>query len=321
MQPIHPVIGLARPLPSGFMQGLQSFGEVWVAQAGHTPPATLRIWVSSALDPVNAELIDSLPASLGLIANIGVGYDNIDLQAARKRGIAVSNTPVVTEDTADLAWALLLSACRRLSASERFLREGRWAEGDSPPLGQRVHGRTLGIVGLGSIGQAVARRASGFGMRLMYHAPRRKPALEQALGISYCSTLEQLLERSDILSLHCPLNQHTRHLLNAERLALMKPGSVLINTGRGALIDEQALVDALRHGRPAAAGLDVFEHEPQLTAGLAALANVTLLPHIGSATGECRQDMALRLLANIRHFLANGAPLDRVSLPPAGEPA
>lgn len=298
-----------RQLPPAMMTALEQFGEVRILDPQAAEIGAAEVLVSVAVDPVPAELIARLPASLGLIANIGVGTDNIDLAAARDRGIAVSNTPVVTEDTADLTLALLLATCRRISASERHLRAGDWAAG-AGQLGQRVHGKRLGIVGFGAIGQAVAQRARGFNMEILYHGPHPKPEAEEALGARYCASLDELLAEADILSLNCALTEQTRHLLNAESLAKLKPGAVVINTGRGPLIDEAALVEALRSGHLGAAGLDVYEFEPQLNPALLGFDNVTLLPHIGSATAECRMDMARRVCANIGQFLQQGVPLD-----------
>jgi glyoxylate reductase len=307
----HTVVITARPLPEAMMQGLSRFGEVQVHDpdaAGGFPDGA-RVWVGTAVDPVPAELIQRFPDSLGLIANVGVGIDNVDLEAAAARGIQVSNTPVVTEDTADLTLALMLATCRRTGLCERLLREDNWAAGASQ-LGQRVHGKTLGIVGFGAIGQAVARRARGFDMPIIYHGPRAKPDAAQAVGAEYRESLAALLGEADIVSLNCPLSAATHHLINAQTLAQMKPGAILINTGRGPLVEEAALVDALAGGHLAAAGLDVFEFEPQVTPALLAMDNVTLLPHIGSATGECRTDMAMRAFGNIQAFLENGRVLD-----------
>lgn len=305
-----PIILVTRQLPAPMMAALQQFGDARLLDPAATEIPEGNVLVSVAVDPVPAALIERLPASLGLIANIGVGYDNIDLAAATRRGIAVSNTPVVTEDTADLVFALLLATSRRLSVSERHLRSGNWAAGASQ-LGQRVHGKRLGIVGLGAIGQAVARRARGFNMSILYHGPEQTLEAAAALDARFCPTLEELLREADIVSLNCTLNAQTRHLMNAETLAMLKPGAVLINAGRGPLIDENALVDALRAGNLGGVGLDVFEFEPQVTPALLEFDNVTLLPHIGSATGECRMDMARRVCANIGQFLQHGAPLDR----------
>jgi glyoxylate reductase len=298
-------------LPALFTGALEALAEVRVA--GSQPQSGVfdgaAVYLAAGIDPVPATLIEEFPDSLGLIANIATGIDNIDLGAATGRGIAVSNTPVVTEDTADLAFALLLATCRRLSYCESKLRGNEWALG-AGALGTRVHGKTLGIVGLGAIGQAVARRAAGFGMQVLYHGPHRKAETEAALGASYCPALETLLAGADIVSLNCPLTERSHHLMNAATLAQMKPGAVLINAGRGPLVDEQALVEALASGHLGGAGLDVFEFEPQVNERLKDFDNVTLLPHIGSATLECRTDMAGRALANIRQFLAEGSPLD-----------
>lgn len=306
-----PVILLSRQLPQMFTAALGEFAEIRIA--GQEPADAVlegaAVYLAAGVDPVPAELIARFPPGLGLIANIATGTDNIDLEAAARREIAVSNTPVVTEDTADLTMALLLASCRRVSFCERALRAGDWEEG-AGHLGMRVHGKTLGIVGMGAIGQALARRAQGFGMPILYHGPNPKPEIEPELGAVYCASLEELLAQADIVSLNCPLTPASRHLINADTLKRMKPGAVLINTGRGPLVDESALADALENGHLGAAGLDVFEFEPQVNPRLLALDNVTLLPHIGSATGECRTDMAVRALANIRRYLETGEPLD-----------
>lgn len=307
------VIVLSRELPAAVMGLLGKYGDVKIG--GGNPNAAVlneaNIYIATAVDPVPAALIENFPNSLGLIANIGVGTDNIDLAAAHARGIRVSNTPVVSEDTADLTLALLLATCRRLSVFERLLRDGDWNAAQAQ-LGQRVHGKTLGIVGFGAIGQALARRAAGFDMNILYHGPNRKHAAEQLHGATYRTELNDLLAQSDIVSLHCALTPATRHILDATGLGRMKPGAFLINTGRGPLVDEAALVDALASGHLGGAGLDVFEFEPEVTPALRAFDNVTLLPHIGSATGECRQDMVLRALANIQSFADSGSVLDPV---------
>lgn len=311
MTETKPVIVLSRELPPMFIEALTSFAEV--RNGGAHPSADqlkgAAIYLAAGIDPVPAELIQNFPESLGLIANIATGIDNIDVAAATARGIAVSNTPVVSEDTADLTLALLLATCRRLSYCERSLRAGNWEQG-AGQLGARVHGKTLGIVGLGAIGQAVAQRAMGFGMQILYHGPRPKPEAEATLGAHFCPELEELLARADIVSLNCPLTADNHHLMNASTLAQMQPAAVLINTGRGPLVDEQALVDALTDGHLGGAGLDVFEFEPEVHRQLLDFDNVTLLPHIGSATAECRTDMALRALTNIQQFLADGRPGD-----------
>jgi glyoxylate reductase len=307
-----PLIAVRPPLADMLAPLLGTLDADVISAEGALPEGTLAL-LQSAMHPLSAAALDAAPESLGLIANLGVGYDNIDLQAAARRGIAVSNTPVVTEDTADLAFGLLLAAARRLSICERLLRDNAWGAAQGQ-LGVRVHGKTLGIVGFGAIGQAVARRARGFGMTILYHGPRRKPSEEAQLHATFCPDLDTLLRQSDFVSLHCPLSDASRHLINAQTLALLKPSAILVNTGRGPLIDEAALVDALAAGSLAGAGLDVFEFEPEVNEGLKAFDNVTLLPHIGSATGECRRDMAMRGIANIEAFIRDGKPLDSVQL-------
>jgi glyoxylate reductase len=294
-----------------FTAALGQIGEVRVAQ-GVPDDAQLEgasVYLATGVDPVPADLIQRFGKGLGLIANIATGIDNIDLQAASARGIAVSNTPVVTEDTADLTMALLLATCRRLSFCERALRAGDWELG-AGYVGLRVHGKVLGIVGMGAIGQAVAKRAAAFDMRIIYHGPNPKPDAEAKLGVEYRQTLPELLAEADIVSLNCPLNASSRHLLDATALGQMKAGAVLINTGRGPLVDEKALVEALASGHLGGAGLDVFEFEPEVTPRLLDFDNVTLLPHIGSGTVECRTDMAMRAYANIQSFLTTGKPID-----------
>lgn len=305
------VILLSRQLPEMFTAALGQLGEVRIMaeQPDEALLAGVTVYLAAGIDPVPASLIQRFPSELGLIANIATGTDNIDLQAAAARGIAVSNTPVVAEDTADLTMALLLATCRKLSFCERALRKGEWQQG-AAQVGSRVHGKTLGIVGMGAIGQAVARRAAGFNMNILYHGPNPKPNAEAELGVQYRKALPELLAESDIVSLNCPLTAASRHLMDAEALGQMKPGAILINTGRGPLIDEKALVEALASGHLGGAGLDVFELEPEVTPELLAFDNVTLTPHIGSATGECRTDMAMRAFANIQHFLAEGRPID-----------
>lgn len=273
-----------------------------------------RVYLSSAMDPVDAARIAALPNTVSLIANLGVGTDNIDFDAARARGIAVSNTPVVTEDTADLAFALILSACRQIGQNERFLRAGHWSTAAPlAALGTRVHGAKLGLVGFGAIGQAVARRARGFDMDILYWNRSAKPEAETETGAQRAKTLTELVSQADIVSLHTPLVPETRHIVDSNLLQAFKPGGVLVNTGRGPLIDEAALIKALDAGQLGAAGLDVFEREPEVSAGLLACERVVLTPHIGSATDACRKDIVMRGIANIQAFLSTGQPLDRVA--------
>ena len=263
-------------------------------------------------DRLGDEVLGVEPRRARLLANFGVGFNHIDVEAAKRRGLAVSNTPdVLTDATADLAMTLLLSVTRRTGEGERHLRAGEWT-GWRPThmLGTQVSGKTLGLVGMGRIARAVARRAHhGFDMKVIFHDPY-PPTVEVArsLGAEPRERLEQVLEEADFVSLHCPATPETRHLMNAERLALLKPGAYLINTARGDVVDEAALVAALRGGRLAGAGLDVFEREPQVTPALLAMENVVLLPHLGSATRETRIAMGMRALENLRLFF-QGKPL------------
>lgn len=271
--------------------------------------------VPTVSDPVTTEILDSTPRRLKIIANYGVGYNNIDLATAARHGIVVTNTPdVLTDDTADLTMALILMAARRLSEGARELRAGQWT-GWRPThlLGARVTGKVLGILGLGRIGRAVARRAhDGFGMRVIYFDPPVPIGEAKALGAAPRASLEAVLGESDIVSLHMPASPENRHVINAERLALMPPHAFLINSARGDLVDEAALVAALASGTIAGAGLDVFEQEPRVSPALLALPNVVLLPHMGSATMESRVAMGDRALSNLSAFFAGTAPRDRV---------
>jgi len=264
-------------------------------------------------DRIDSELLDSAP-TLKVVANYAVGYDNIDVGAARQRGIVVTNTPgVLTEATADLAWALLLAAARNLGAGERMVRAGEWTGwGPMQLLGEPLQGRTLGIVGMGAIGQAVARRGKGFGMEIVYFNRNRvAPEIESSLGAEFVP-FDELLRRSDFLSLHAPLNEHSRHLFNQQTFQLMKSTAVLVNTARGALIDEVELVAALQQGRLAAAGLDVYEFEPKITEGLLGLDNVVLAPHLGSASTLARGDMVRLCCENVTAVLAGGPAITPV---------
>lgn len=278
--------------------------------------ATADALLPTVTDKISAEVLGADPRRTRIIANFGVGYNNIDVEAAKAAGIAVTNTPdALTDCTADLAMTLLLSAARRAGEGERHLREGSWT-GWRPThmLGTKVTGKTLGIIGLGRIGQAVARRAHhGFGMKILYFTRTPVPADQiEDLDAELC-TLEQLLARSDFVSLHCPSTPDTRHLMNAETLALMKPESFLINSARGDVIDESALVDALRSGTIAGAGLDVYDGEPAVRPELAQMENVVLLPHLGSATTETRVAMGMRAVANLEAFFNGDPPPDRVA--------
>ncbi len=307
-------VTLARELPLPAIKAAGEEIDFVPVSAASEIPAGARVHCTTVVDPVDARAIAEMPDSIGLIANIGVGTDNIDLEAAARRGILVSNTPVVTEDTADLAFALILAACRRTGEGERFLRAGKWSgPGVIPPLGGRVHGKTLGLVGFGPIAQAVGRRAKGFDMPIRYWNRTRRPEAEAALDAVYEPDLQSLFANSDILSVHTALVPQTRGLIGHELLAAARTGSVLVNTARGGIVDETALCDALDRGQLAAAGLDVFDGEPAVGAQLLGRDDVVLTPHIGSATTECRTDMVKRVLANIVSFLETGAVLDPVT--------
>ena len=273
------------------------------------------VLVPTVTDRLDAELIAQAGERLGLIANFGAGIEHIDLHAARERRIMVTNTPgVFTDDTADMTMALILSVPRRFVEGGRILRSGEW-QGWAPStlLGHRIGGKTLGIVGMGRIGQAVAHRARAFGLSVIYHNRHRLPeAVEQMLGATYVRDLDKLVGQADIVTLHCPAGPETHHLIDARRIALMKPDAYLVNTARGDLIDEDALIEALEAGRIGGAGLDVYAHEPQVDPRLLALNNVSLLPHLGSATFEGREASGEKVIANIRFWADGHRPPDQV---------
>jgi glyoxylate reductase len=268
------------------------------------------VLAATVTDRIDAALIEGAGERLKLIANFGAGTDNIDLAAARARGIAVTNTPgVLTEDTADIVMALILMALRGLGEGERNLRAGRWRGwGPTDRLGRGLSGKALGIVGMGRIGRALARRAQAFGMAVHYH--NRRPAADS--DARYWPDLDSMLAAMDIVSLNAPYGPETHHLLDRRRLALMRPDAWLINAARGGLVDEGALVDALGEGRLAGAGLDVYAREPEVNPGLLALPNVVLLPHLGSATLESRTAMGEKVLANILAFAEGRKLPDRL---------
>jgi lactate dehydrogenase-like 2-hydroxyacid dehydrogenase len=263
-------------------------------------------------DSITAGILRTDGRRVRLIGNFGVGYNHIDVAAAAQLGIRVSNTPdVLTDTTADLAILLMLMATRRAGEGERELRGGKWS-GWRPThmMGQGLAGKTLGLIGFGRIAQATARRAHlGFGMHIVYNSRRRvEPSVEAECSARYLDSVEQLVAASDVISLHCPGGAATHHLINAQRLRLMKPTAVLVNTARGTVVDEAALAQALAAGRIAAAGLDVYEREPVVNPQLLALDNVVLLPHLGSATLETRTAMGLRVAENLEAFF-DGKPL------------
>ncbi len=269
--------------------------------------------ISTATEKIDGEVLDAAGDDLKVVANMAVGYDNIDVRAARERGVVVTNTPgVLDETTADVAFMLMLAAARRLGEGERLLRAGKWEWwGPKQLRGLDVWGKKLGILGLGRIGQAVARRAKGFGMEILYHNRSRNESAEKELGARYLE-LRDLLSESDFISIHTPLTDETRHLIGAEELESMKPGAVLVNSSRGPVVDEGALADALENGRIFAAGLDVYEEEPKVHPKLLELENVVLAPHIGSASIETRDKMATLAAENLRAVLRGEQPMTPV---------
>lgn len=323
-----PSVLVTRPLPSPGVTPLRAAG-LDVEQLPRDEPPTrdqlLRAVAGRAAllclltERIDAGVLDAAGPGLKVVANLAVGYDNVDVAAAAERGVVVTNTPgVLTEATADLTWALLLAAARRVVEGDARMRRGRWA-GWSPTelLGAPVHGATIGIVGLGTIGAAVARRARGFGMTVLYHNRGVNEAAERELGARRVP-LDELWGRADVVSLHAPLNEASRHLVDTAALARMKPTAILVNTARGALVDEAALVVALREGAIAAAGLDVYEREPRLAGGLAELPNVVLAPHVGSATTQARSAMVRLCCENILAVLGGRPALTPVVPPAAG---
>jgi glyoxylate reductase len=273
------------------------------------------VLVPTITDRIDALVIAQAGPQLKLIANFGNGVDHIDMEAAQARGITVTNTPgVLTEDTADMTLALIMAVSRRIIQGAEALQHGQF-NGWSPTwmLGSRLKGKKLGIIGMGRIGTAVARRAKAFGLDIHYH--NRKPAhpkIVAELDAHYCEGLDALLSRVDILSINCPHTPATFHLLSARRLKLLKPTAIVINTARGEIIDEAALIQMLEAGELAGAGLDVFEHEPAVDPKLLALKNVVLLPHMGSATLEGRVDMGEKVIINIKTWADGHKPPDRV---------
>ena len=320
----RPTLIVTRRLPSEVEQRLTQGFEARLNTDDHPfTPAELQQALRSAdallptvTDRITAQLLEVEPLRAKILANFGVGFNHIDVAAAKAHGLVVTNTPdVLTDDTADDAVMLMLMVARRAGEGERLVRAGQWT-GWRPTqlLGSKVSGKTLGLIGMGRIGRAVARRAGhGFGMRIIFHDPYPPPAPVIAeLRAESRRTVEEVLREADFVSLHSPATPETHHLINAGRLALMKPSAFLINTARGDIVDEAALVAALAGGRIAGAGLDVFEREPPVSPELLRMENVVLLPHLGSATRETRIAMGLRALENLEAFFAGTTPRDRV---------
>ncbi|GGO97841.1 2-hydroxyacid dehydrogenase [Stakelama pacifica] len=277
--------------------------------------ADCDVLVPTVTDRIDADVIAAGKGRLALIANYGAGFNHIDMAAAKAAGIVVTNTPgVLTDDTADLAMALILAVPRRMTEGERMLRAGEWS-GWRPTgmLGRRIGGRKLGIVGMGRIGQAVAARARAFGLSIHYHSRHRVPdVLEAQLGAVWHADLDAMLAAVDIVSIHTPHTSDTEMLIDARRIALLGNHAFVINTSRGAIIDQDALIEALEQGRIAGAGLDVYTNEPAVDPRLIALPNVVLTPHLGSATVEAREGMGAKVITNIRVWADGHRPPDQV---------
>ena len=322
-RPARPKVIVTRELTDGVMTRME---DLFDTDLNRTDSALSRaalehavtqtdVLVPTITDVIDAALIEKASSRLKLIANFGVGVDHIDLQAARARGIMITNTPgVLTEDTADMAMALILSVPRRLGEGEKLIRSGDW-DGWKPSgmLGHRVNGKTLGIIGMGRIGCAVAQRARGFGFKILYHNRHRlPPEAESALDATYVADLGEMMAQADIISINCPHTQDTHHLINAAQLQRMRPDAYLVNTARGDVVDENALIEALEARKIAGAGLDVYAHEPKIDPRLLTLPNTVLLPHMGSATYEGRAAMGEKVITNIRAWVDGHRPPDQV---------
>jgi glyoxylate reductase len=309
-------------IPEAGLELLRDAGEVWAWDGDDPIPVDVRDRQLADADAVVTLLTDRVDDAfleagprLRVVANVAVGYNNIDVSACSARGVVVTNTPgVLTEATADLAMALILMSTRRLGEGERVIRSGEpWKWGMFMLLGTSIHGRRLGVVGMGAIGIAVAERARAFGMEVVYHNRRAvEPEVEAALGARLVD-LDELLATSDVVSLNCPYTPETHHLIDADALRRMRSSAHLVNTARGPIVDEAALVEALRGGEITGAGLDVYEHEPEVHPGLVELDNVVLVPHLGSATVETRDAMAVLAARNVAQVLAGSAPVTPVT--------
>ena len=314
----RPRIVVTRAIPEPALELLRAAGDVWLNPEDrplardelHAAIAGADAVVTLLHDRVDDDFLGAAGPQLRVVANVAVGYDNVDVPACATRGVRFTNTPgVLTDATADIAFALILMATRRLAEGERLVRAGgRWSWNMFFMLGTGIQGKVLGIVGLGQIGTATARRARAFGMEIAYTGRRRAaPALEEELGARFLA-LDELLAAADVVSLHCPLTEETWHLIDAERLRLMKPTAFLVNTTRGPVVDEAALAEALREGVIAGAGLDVFEREPEVHPGLLDLDNAVVIPHLGSATVETRTAMAVLAAENVLAVLGGREP-------------
>ena len=304
----EPKIVVTRRIPEPAVEILREAGDVWVSPDDrplevselHDAISGADVVVTLLHDKVDDAFLDAAGARLRAVCNVAVGFDNIDVPAATKRGVLVTNTPaVLSEATADLAMTLILAVTRRIGEGERLIRSREpWSWHMFMLLGTGLQGKTLGVVGMGAIGQSLARRAKAFGMDIVYSDARQAPAeVEQELGARRVE-LDELLRTADVVSIHAPLMDETRHLINADTLGLMKESAYLVNSARGPIIDEAALVDALKAGKIAGAGLDVYENEPETHPGLVELDNVVLLPHLGSATIETRTAMGVLAAEN-----------------------
>jgi glyoxylate reductase len=321
--PAEPTFAVTNHLPEPALEALRETGDLRLDERTEAiPRADLLALVRGAdailtllHDRVDEELLEAAGPQLRCVANVAVGYDNVDLEAAARRGVVVTNTPGVLDDaTADLTMALILATTRRIVEGDRLVRAGRpWTWGMSFMLGSGLRGKLLGIVGLGGIGRRVAERARASGMEVAYHSRRPAPAEVVAELEAERLPLDQLLERADVVSLHCPLTPETHHLIAPPELAAMKPSAVLVNAARGPVVDERALAVALAAGEIAAAGLDVYEREPQVEPALLTQENVVLSPHLGSATVETRTAMAELAARNAISVLRGTGPLTPVT--------
>jgi len=321
--PADPTFAVTNLLPETALESLRKAGQLRIDErTERIPRPDLLDLVGGAdavltllHDRVDEELLEAAGPQLRCVANVAVGYDNVDLEAATRRGVVITNTPgVLDEATADLTMALVLGATRRMVEGDRLIRSGQpWTWGMSFMLGSGLRGKLLGIVGLGGIGRRVAERARAFGMEIAYHSRHPAPAEVVAELEAERLPLAELLARADVLSLHCPLTPETHHLIGGAELVAMKPSAVLVNAARGPVVDERALAAALAAGEIAGAGLDVYEHEPQVEPGLLELENVVLAPHLGSATVETRTAMAELAARNAISVLRGAGALTPVT--------